>query len=177
MIKNNKDYLITDRLILRKFKAEDAQEMFLNWANDPEVTKYMTWNRHEDVDETKRIINLWLEEYKKPDTVRFGITIKETGELIGSIDVVRVIDGLPEVGYCSAKKCWNHGYMTEACNAITNYLFEIGYKAIIIEAEINNVGSNRVAIKCGYQFTHQETKIASPFKKYQITVNWYKKTI
>ena len=36
--------LETKHLILRSPKASDAEPMFSNWANDPEVTKYLTWN-------------------------------------------------------------------------------------------------------------------------------------
>ena len=42
----NKYNLETNRLLLRKFTLDDAQEMFNNWANDEEVTKFMTWNPH-----------------------------------------------------------------------------------------------------------------------------------
>jgi ribosomal-protein-alanine N-acetyltransferase len=31
--------LETERLILRRFAPDDAEPMFRNWANDPEVTK------------------------------------------------------------------------------------------------------------------------------------------
>ena len=34
--------LYTDRLILRPWDINDAEDMFYGWANDPEVTKYMT---------------------------------------------------------------------------------------------------------------------------------------
>ena len=34
--------LETERLILRQFKIEDYREMCKNWANDDEVTKYLT---------------------------------------------------------------------------------------------------------------------------------------
>ena len=34
--------LETDRLILRQFKIEDAENVFNNWASDDEVTKYLT---------------------------------------------------------------------------------------------------------------------------------------
>ena len=40
----------TERLILRPFVLNDAEAMFHTWANDPEVTKYLTWNPHESVD-------------------------------------------------------------------------------------------------------------------------------
>ena len=33
----------TRRLILRPFTMEDAEDMFTNWASDPEVTKFLTW--------------------------------------------------------------------------------------------------------------------------------------
>ena len=33
----------TQRLILRRFKIEDAEDMYNNWASDPEVTRYLTW--------------------------------------------------------------------------------------------------------------------------------------
>ncbi len=34
--------IATERLTLRRFEIEDAENMFYNWANDPEVTKYLT---------------------------------------------------------------------------------------------------------------------------------------
>lgn len=34
--------LTTPRLTLRPFLLTDAQDMFDNWASDPEVTKYLT---------------------------------------------------------------------------------------------------------------------------------------
>ena len=171
---NKKDKLITKRLILRKLKREDAEPMFRNWANDPEVTKYMTWNSHENIEVTKTIINYWLEEEKDPKTIRFFITLKNSDEPIGSIDVVDYINGVPEIGYCLSRKHWNKGYMTEACEAFINYLFELGYPKILICADERNIGSNRVIEKCGFSFTHQE-KIEhhSEVRSESATVNWY----
>ena len=34
--------LETERLILRRFKIEDATEMYNNWAKDEKVTHYLT---------------------------------------------------------------------------------------------------------------------------------------
>ena len=46
----------TKRLVLRPYVIEDADAMFRNWANDPQVTKYLTWEPHKDVEETKQIL-------------------------------------------------------------------------------------------------------------------------
>ena len=171
---NKKDKLITKRLILRKFKREDAKPMFRNWANDPEVAKYTLWAAHESVETTIKLVDMWLNEEKQEKTVRFVITLKEDDEPIGAIDIVHFIDGIPEIGYCLSRKHWNKGYMTEACEAFINYLFELGYPKILIRADERNIGSNRVIEKCGFSFTHQEKiEHRSEFKPESATANWY----
>ena len=42
--------LETKRLLLRKFEIADANAMFENWANDNDVTKYLTWPSHSSKD-------------------------------------------------------------------------------------------------------------------------------
>ena len=149
---NKKSTIETERIILREFKLGDEYEMFSNWANDPEVVKYLTWPIHENIEVTRSIIQSWVNQYQDPKTIRFGITLKDTGELVGGIDVVHYIDGVPEVGYCLAKKCWNKGIMTEVFSAFRDYLFTIGFKKITIRAEVENIGSNRVIQKCGFKY-------------------------
>ncbi|MBQ8142239.1 MAG: GNAT family N-acetyltransferase [Bacilli bacterium] len=164
----------TDRLLLRKLKKEDAEPMFKNWASDEEVTKYMTWISHENIEVTKKIIGLWSEEENDPRTIRFMITLKDSGEPIGAIDVVKYIDGNPEIGYCLSRKYWNQGLMTEVCKAFTKYLFAKGFQKIYITAIDENIGSNRVVEKCGFVFTHKERlEHQSSFKHNPVTIHCY----
>ena len=164
----------TERLLLRKPRIEDAKPMFDNWANNPEVTKYLTWNPHENIEVTKMIINHWLEEEKDPKIIRFVITLKDNGEPIGSIDVVGYIEDNPEIGYCLSRKYWNHGLMTEACKAFIKHLFNKGFNKVLIKAVVENIGSNRVIGKCGFKFTHQERlEHQSSFKPNPVTLNCY----
>ena len=165
----------TERLVLRKVKQTDAPAIFRNWANDPEVTKYMTWNPHEDISITNRIVDYWLEEEKKPEVVRFIITVKGSDEPLGMIDVVGYRNNnVPEIGYCLSKKAWGKGYMTEACTAFVQHLFSLGHRKIVIAADVNNIGSNRVIEKCGFQFLFRERlEHRSPFKEEPAVINWY----
>ena len=171
----SKEKIITERLILRKPSKDDAQNMFDNWASDPEVTKFLTWLPHESIDVTKTIINKWLEEENDPKTHRFIISLKSSEEAIGSIDVVNYHDdGNPEIGYCLSRKYWNKGFMTEAAGAFIDYLFNEGYKKVYICAEINNVGSNRVIEKLGFKFTHiEEREHSSSLKPEPVTLKHY----
>lgn len=81
--------LESDRLILRKVNKEDYKQAYNNWCSDSEVTKYVMWNVHKNEEETKKLFNIWEEEYSKPYTFRWGVELKSTNELIGVIDVVK----------------------------------------------------------------------------------------
>lgn len=144
--------LETKRLILRKFKLDDAEEMFHSYASDSDVTKYLTWNPHKNIDETIKILNIWIEQYNKPERINYAIVLKETNKLIGGIDVCGYKEGVPVVGYVLSKKYWNNGYMTEAFKELINYLFSLGHKKILVDAFVENVGSNKVIKKCGGNF-------------------------
>ena len=164
--------LYTDRLILRPWDINDAEDMFYGWANDPEVTKYMTWNPHQNIDETKWIINKWIEEYEDPKRLNFAIVLKENNKLIGGIDIPNYRNGIPVIGYDLSRKYWNNGYMTEACKCLINYLFSIGYNEVIIDAEVENIASNRVIEKCGGIYVNTEIRDV-PLKGTKVKVNNY----
>lgn len=165
--------LETERLRLRRITADDTQTIYDNWATDPEVTKYLTWNPHESIDVTRRIMKYWLDEYEKPETYRYGIELKSDGTLIGMIDVVGYEDGVPAVGYCSGRKWWGNGYMTEALKALNTELLADGYTEIKIEALTENIGSNRVIQKAGYDFVGTRETPLSAVKPEIVTVNTY----
>lgn len=167
--------LETERLILRPFETSDAEEMYACWASDPEVTKHLTWNTHGSVDVTRGILEGWSEEYEKPERLNFAIVLKQTGALIGGIDVCGYlggVDGTPVIGYVLGKEYWNHGYMTEACRRVLEHLFSLGYKEVRIDAMQENGASNRVIRKCGGEFIGTEEQ-EFPRKNIVKTVNIY----
>ena len=57
--------ITTDRLILRRFTMDDAAPMFKNWANDPDVTEYLMWPPHIDVDVLKKCWKIGLRAMRK----------------------------------------------------------------------------------------------------------------
>ena len=165
--------LETERLLLRRIRREDAQRIFDCWASDPEVTRYLTWQPHASVAVTNAVMDRWLADYDKPDTYRYGIELRETGELIGMIDVVGYHHGNPVIGYCSGRAYWGNGYMTEALKALCAALFEAGYSMIRIEAVRENIGSNRVIQKAGFRFANSREQPMSESKPEIVTINSY----
>lgn len=149
--------LTSQRLILRKFTLEDAPAMFANWANDEEVTHFLTWQPHGDTDVTENVIKGWLEEYKSPCCYNWTIAFKETpSEPIGSIAVVRPIDErlkIAVVGYCLSRRHWRRGIMTETLGTVRDFMFdEVGVNKIASWHDPRNPNSGEVMKKCGLKY-------------------------
>ena len=87
----------TERLILRRFVTEDAEPMFRNWTSDDEVTKFLAWPTHPNVDVSRMIVTDWVERYKNDDWYQWAIVPKDTGEPVGSIAAVDVKEDINAV--------------------------------------------------------------------------------
>lgn len=147
--------LETDRLILRRFKISDAEDMFKNWVNDSEVTEFLSWEPHGSIEVTNEILKSWVNDYLNLNCYNWGIELKDIKEVIGSIGAVSSDEPnySCEIGYCLSKKYWGKGIMTEALKEVINYLFtEIGMNRIIAKHDTNNLASGKVMAKSGMIF-------------------------
>lgn len=156
--------LETDRLILRKFQLTDAENMFINWAASPEVTRYVTWFPHSSVEVSRNVIEAWIDEYQEPDYYQWAIVVKDINQPIGSIGVVRMNSDAAsaEMGYCIGDKFWHQGYTSEALFCIMKHLFEVvGFNRISAIHDIRNPHSGEVMKKCGmkYEGTVREERL------------------
>ncbi|MBQ4579347.1 MAG: GNAT family N-acetyltransferase [Clostridia bacterium] len=145
--------LTTPRLTLRPFTPDDAQDMFTNWASDPEVTKFLTWPTHKSIDVSKWVLNDWIPHYAEPDYYQWAIVYDE--QPIGSIAVVNHDDrvGKAEVGYCIGRSWWCMGIVSEALQAVINHLFDtVGYNRIEARHDPRNPHSGGVMKKCGMKY-------------------------
>ena len=144
----------TPRLILRRARMEDAEPMFRNWANDPEVTKYLTWPIHESIEVTKNLLVNWVESYQKDDYYQWMIVLKEINEPIGSIMASSMGRAQStHIGYCIGKRWWHQGIMSETLKAVMDFLFdEVGYHRVEAMHDPNNPHSGGVMKKCGMKY-------------------------
>lgn len=144
--------LETDRLILRRFTIEDASDMFENWAKDPEVTKYLTWQAHTDLDETEEVITRWEDETIDDNVYQWAIECKEIGQVIGSISAVNMNEKVQsvEIGYCIGRAFWRKGYTSEALAEVMRFFFEeVGANRVEARCDVRNQNSAKVMEKCG----------------------------
>jgi len=151
----------TEHFILRKFKETDGDAMFKNWASDPDVARYVTWEPHESVEVSNNLCKIWAEECQKNNVFKWAMELKDTGEIIGDISVVHIEEQVKEavIGYCMGKKWWRNGYMTECFMAVIKFLFEeANFNRISAEHHIMNPASGKVMKKCGllYEYTKRQ---------------------
>lgn len=145
----------TDRLILRRFTLEDSRNMYNNWANDDEVTKFLTWPTHKNVEISKGYIEYLINNYPKQDFYEWGIELKEIDQVIGSISAVRLDSnvGYVHVGYCIGSKWWNKGITSEAFSVVIKFFMdEVKVNRIETRYDPRNVHSGNVMKKCGLKY-------------------------
>lgn len=142
--------LKTERLILRKFQKSDYKDIF-KWASNPKVNRYVSYQPHKELADSKKIAGLWADEAKKIDSYNWAIAYE--GKVIGNIDVVRH-DNLWEavMGWQIDAPFWNMGIMTEAATAVFDFLFcEVGFHRISAGHDTHNPASGKVMEKLGMQ--------------------------
>lgn len=147
--------ITTERLILRRFTLEDAQAMYHNWASDPDVTRYLTWPAHSSVEITQMVLCDWIADYEKDDFYQWAIELRELGQPIGTISVVSHNDKaqLVHIGYALGRRWWRRGIMSEALQAVMDYLFdEVGVNRIESRHDPRNPNSGKVMRKSGMQY-------------------------
>ena len=145
----------TERLILRPFVERDAKSVFENWASDDEVTKYLTWPTHQNVEASLGYVRYCIQQYSNPSCYQWGIEVKNTHKLIGNISVVSFIEELEcmELGWVIGKKYWGNGYVPEAATKVLDILFdEVGANCVYARHDVNNSKSGRVMQKIGMKY-------------------------
>lgn len=152
--------LKTARLVLRPFRVDDYKDMYKNWVSSEVVSRYMTWEKHKDEQETKKTLEQWVKNYETNDFYNWCITLN--GEPIGSIGIAEFDNDTltAKTGYCISEKHWGKGFVTECYSAVLNFLFkEVGINKVSTYHDIRNVASGRVMEKCGLKEVRTENTV------------------
>lgn len=188
----SKTILVTERLILRTWKATDIPLM-ATISQDPLVMEYFPATQ--DLSVTQALIDRMNLHYEKYGYALFAVEIKSTREFIGFVGLNHLTfdiphftpGGLPivEIGFRLSSKHWGKGYATEAAKAVLHYGFtELKLNEIISFSVTSNRRSWNVMEKIGLHhseaddFDHPKIEDNSPLKRhvlYRLTRDDYLK--
>lgn len=141
----------TERLHLRKPQLSDAEWIFRDYATDPEVTRFLLWNPHASIEDTRHFLHFCHEVWRLQQAFPYVIESKETGKGIGMIEV-RIDGHRAELGYVLAKQHWGHGFATEAARALVAWAYaQPQIKRIWAHCDTENDASAHVLEEAGLE--------------------------
>jgi RimJ/RimL family protein N-acetyltransferase len=143
--------LETKRLILRRLRLDDARAVFEGWAQDREVTRYLTWRPHERIEQTQAFVRSCIAAREARTRFPYMITLKESGDVVGMIDP-RIESFKIGIGYVAARSHWGKGYVSEAARAVIEWAFQQpSIYRVYATTDVENIASRRVLEKIGMQ--------------------------
>lgn len=147
-------HLETERLILRPLKLLDVEEIFNNWTADEEVAKYMVWDVHKSVQETREWLSYEVANINNDNNYTWGIVLKNTNEIIGTISLLyKEETQCYSLGYNIMKKYWGQGITTEAGRCVIDYGINVlKQKKFYCRHANENIGSMKVMLKLGFKY-------------------------
>jgi [ribosomal protein S5]-alanine N-acetyltransferase len=143
--------LKTDRLSLRKAKLADAEAIFRQYATDPEVTKYVSWRAHRNLEETRDYMRMCSLAWDVGKAFHWVIECALDKQVMGMM-IARVDAEKWELGYVLARQHWGRGFMTEALRELIAWaLKQEDIFRVWAVCDVENLASARVMEKSGMQ--------------------------
>lgn len=143
----------TERLILREVTTVDASVM-LEYLSDNDVVTPMGLAPFQTDKNVWDEINWYKSIYDEGTGIRWGITLKDSGNVIGSCGFLNMLPKhhRAEVGYELNKNHWGKGIAGEALEAVVKYGFD-HFQLERIEAliEPTNLPSQKLVEKQGFE--------------------------
>jgi len=143
--------LETGRLILRRPRVEDAADIFARYASDAEVTRFMSWPRHESLADTRAFLDFSDAEWQRWPAGPYAVHARADGRLIGGTGYAFEVPDRAATGYVFARDAWGQGYATEALTAIVEHAPAIGIRRLYAICHVDHRASSRVLEKCGFE--------------------------
>lgn len=155
----------TERLILRPWSVEDAENLYL-YAKDPRVGPAAGWPVHTSVQNSREIIEAVL---AVPEA--YAVCLKANGHAIGSIgllfgeksNVAALGPDEAELGFWIGVPFWGQGLIPEAVRRLMQYAFEdLRLQRLWCGYYDGNEKSRRAQEKCGFQYQYSVPEKSCP---------------
>ena len=144
--------LETERLILRSLTPDDTEAVF-QLLSDPQVIRYFGMPAMATVEKAAQRVERILADFEKHEGIRWALTDRATGELLGSCGYWRLTKPhhRAEIGYELASRAWGRGLMVEAAAPILAFGFaQMGLHSVEAQIHPENTASRRVLEKLGF---------------------------
>ena len=158
MINHKYDEIITDRLIIRKAKLDDLDDIYNNIWSDEVVASTMLWRVNKTKDEAISRIERTVKFQN--DSYSYFVCLKDTNEVIGFAgfrEVENNKDVYEDYGLCIARKYQGMGYAKEVISAFLDLVFnKLGGKRFIYGCFNTNEKSRNVCLGLSFKYLNTD---------------------
>jgi len=139
-------------LTMRPPVTSDAERIFLLYAMDSDVTKYLAWKPHKNLSETSQFVQSRIQEWKEESRFTWCIE-SDSSQLLGLISCKPQSESSYSISYVIGRQFWGRGFGTKVANELVKYLIsQPNIFRVEAYCDTDNVGSSKVLEKLGMQF-------------------------
>ena len=159
--------LETGRCFLRTWNASDAQDALKIWGNS-EVMKYVG-KPFENLDVARKALQNAITAQEKYGVCLWVVVEKANQTTIGACGFHRFEDEVLEIAYHFIPEVWGKGFASETVRGCIEYAFtKLNIVKIVGFTDVENVGSQKILEKNGFEFVKIETFDEKPERRYEL---------
>ncbi|HFI0292170.1 TPA: GNAT family N-acetyltransferase [Streptococcus suis] len=143
----------TSRLQFRPFCYDDL-DAFFQIVSSPDNLTFI----FPSISDKKEAADFLVSQFMKAPLGIWALEDRKSGQLIGAIRLEKLNEQSKqaEIGYFLKKDYWRQGLMTEALkNLVYLSFYHLGIKRLLLKTHLENIASQRVAQKAGFQLLNQ----------------------
>lgn len=155
--------LVTDRLILRSWRVEDAAEA-LGVYGHPDVVRWLSpeMDQVPDLAAMRLLLQQWIAEDARlpPPAGRWAIQSRHDGRAVGGAVLLPLPPGKEdlEIGWQLHPQMWGHGYATETTRALADWAFRHDVDEIFAVVRPENTRAAATVRRNGMEWVGETSK-------------------
>ena len=143
--------LWTGRMILHRYRPEDADSLYQYLGTDPSMYAYSGWNPYATLEMAQETVRGFIVSYDDEHVYSWIMDIDDV--IVGTIGAYDYKDDQIEVGFSVVKGWQRRGLATAALKKVLEYLTENeGISCVTAWCAAENIGSQKVLEKAGMKF-------------------------
>ena len=149
--------LWTERMTLRRYRPEDADDLYRYLGRDPAMYEYSGWNPYATLEMARETVQRFIDGYDDEHVYSWVMDVDDV--IVGTIGAYDYKDSRIEAGFSVVKGWQGRGLATEALKKVLEYLTENeGISCVTAWCASENIGSTKVLEKAGMHFIGTEEK-------------------
>ncbi len=168
MVREDRSFIETKRLILRRFQRDDREDVFKIFSNE-ELLRFVPLFPLKTVGEAEEYLERKL--LCRDNPYCWAICLKQDNRAVGYIHA-DVKSQSRDMGWGLLPELWNHGITSEAGVAVVERLREDGIEYVTATHDVNNLASGGVMRRIGMRYCYSYEEMWQP-KNFLVVFRFY----